>query len=123
MASQNATSASSAPGAPLPALAATRAHGAHVGQCKWWSNRLNYGFITVASEAHRGVDIFCHHTGIAPLNSKYRTLRKGEYVNFDLADGQKGAQAVRVTGILGGPLMCDVNPFVPRGPTPTTMVT
>ena len=101
----------------MPAIDTPKPHGALTGQCKWWSNRLNYGFITVASPEHRGTDIFCHHTGIQPLNSKYRTLRKGEYVHFDLTDGAKGAQAVRVTGILGGPLMCDVNPFVPRVPS------
>ena len=89
-------------------------HGAFTGQCKWWSNRLNYGFITVMGPVERGVDLFCHHTGIRPLNSKYRTLRKGEYCNFDVVDGPKGRQAVRVTGIGGGPLMCDVTPYVPR---------
>jgi len=88
--------------------------GEYTGQCKWWSNRLNYGFITVLSPRDKGVDLFCHHTGIKPLNSKYRTLRKGEYCNFDVVDGAKGKQAVNVTGIGGGPLMCDVTPYTPR---------
>ena len=92
--------------------------GAFTGQCKWWSNRLNYGFITVLGPADRGLDLFCHHTGIKPLNSKYRTLRKGEYCNFDIVEGLKGRQAVRVTGIGGGPLMCDVSPYIPRQMTP-----
>lgn len=100
----------------VPSAITDAPHGEHTGQCKWWSNRLNYGFITIMGPTDKGVDIFCHHTGIKPLNSKYRTLRKGEYCNFDIIDGAKGRQATRVTGIGGGPLMCDVNPYVPRPP-------
>ena len=94
--------------------------GKFTGQCKWWSNRLNYGFITVCSDEDnmKGIDVFCHHSGIIPLNSKYRTLRKGEYINFNLVDGPKGKQAVHVTGILGGPLMCDVSPITPKPDVP-----
>jgi CspA family cold shock protein len=82
--------------------------GKTVGQCKWFSDRLGYGFLTVVSDELKGKDIFVHHSGIAPLNSKYRTLRKGEYVNFDVHDGDNGYQASNVTGVYGGPLMCDV---------------
>ena len=106
---------------PLPVAASTAKYGSRIGQCKWWSNRLNYGFITVSSEEDRGADIFCHHSGVTPLNSKYRTLRKGEYCNFDVVDGAKGKQAVAVTGIAGGPLMCDVTPYTPRMAPPPQM--
>jgi CspA family cold shock protein len=82
--------------------------GTTVGQCKWFSDRLGYGFLTVVSEDFKGKDIFVHHSGINPLNSKYRTLKKGEYVNFDVHDGEHGFQATNVTGVYGGPLMCDV---------------
>jgi cold shock CspA family protein len=82
--------------------------GKTVGQCKWFSDRLGYGFLTVVSDDLKGKDIFVHHSGITPLNSKYRTLRKGEYVNFDVHDGENGYQATNVTGVYGGPLMCDV---------------
>ena len=82
--------------------------GKTVGQCKWFSDRLGYGFLTVVSDDLKGKDIFVHHSGISPLNSKYRTLRKGEYVNFDVKDGENGYQASNVTGVYGGPLMCDV---------------
>ena len=98
----------------VPPAISDAPHGDFTGQCKWWSNRLNYGFITIIGPSDKGVDLFCHHTGIKPLNSKYRTLRKGEYCNFDVIDGAKGRQATRVTGIGGGPLMCDVNPYIPR---------
>ena len=83
-----------------------------VGQCKWWSDKLGYGFITVQQGDMKGKDIFVHHTGIRPLNSNYRTLKKGEYINFDVIEGDNGLQAVNVTGIGGGSLICDVNPYV-----------
>jgi hypothetical protein len=54
-----------------------------------------------------------------PLNSNYRTLKKGEYLNFNVVDGLNGLQAVDVTGINGGPLMCDFV-SVTRSPTPLT---
>lgn len=90
-----------------------------VGQCKWWSDKLGYGFITVQQGDMKGRDIFVHHSGIKPLNSNYRTLKKGEYINFDVADGANGLQATNVTGIGGGSLICDVNPYVkPVAPPP-----
>lgn len=84
--------------------------GSLVGNCKWFNNRLGYGFVTVCSDGeHKGKDIFCHHSGVHPINSKFRTLIKGEYINFDIEEGQNGPQAVNITGILGGALMCDNN--------------
>lgn len=81
--------------------------GKYVGQCKWFNDLLGYGFVTVCDGNDKGKDIFVHHSGIMPLNSNYRTLKKGEYLNFDIVDGMNGLQAVHVTGINGGPLMCD----------------
>lgn len=81
--------------------------GQYVGQCKWFNDLLGYGFVTVCDGEDKGKDIFVHHSGIMPLNSNYRTLKKGEYLNFDIINGMNGLQAVHVTGIQGGPLMCD----------------
>lgn len=81
--------------------------GKYVGQCKWFNDLLGYGFVTVCDGKDKGKDIFVHHSGIMPLNSNYRTLKKGEYLNFNVVDGLNGLQAVDVTGINGGPLMCD----------------
>ncbi len=81
--------------------------GKYVGQCKWFNDLLGYGFVTVCDGNDKGKDIFVHHSGIMPLNSNYRTLKKGEYLNFNIIDGMNGLQAVDVTGISGGPLMCD----------------
>lgn len=87
--------------------------GALIGQTKWFADRLGYGFITIQAGENKGKDIFVHHSGIKPLNSNYKTLKKGEYINFDLVTGANGLlQAVNVTGIGGGSLICDVNPHV-----------
>lgn len=81
--------------------------GTYTGQCKWFNDKLGFGFITICEGNDKGRDIFVHHSGIKPLNSNYRTLKKGEYINFNVVDGLNGLQAVDVTGIQGGPLMCD----------------
>lgn len=91
--------------------------GEYTGQCKWWSDKLGFGFVTIVSPGPmKGKDIFLHHSGIRPLNSNYRTLHNGEYINFDVVDGAKGLQGTNVTGIGGGTLICDVNPYVKHTP-------
>jgi len=94
--------------------------GEYIGQCKWWSDKHGYGFVTVTSDGEmKGKEIFLHYSGIRPLNSNYRTLKKGEYVNFDITTGPKGMQGTNVTGIGGGSLICDVNPYVKPVPRAT----
>jgi CspA family cold shock protein len=85
--------------------------GKYTGQVKWFNDRLGYGFCTICDGDEYGKDIFVHHTGIRPVNSNYKTLHKGEYVNFNLTNGHNGPQAVDVTGICGGSLMCDITPI------------
>jgi cold shock CspA family protein len=87
----------------------------YVGQVKWFNNRLGYGFITIVSECERrNEDIFVHQQHITPQTSDYRSLQQGEYVSFQLgradADAKHVTQAVNVTGVFGGPLMCDQIP-------------
>lgn len=84
--------------------------GSYIGQCKWFSDKLGYGFITIQDGDMKGKDIFVHHSGIKPRNSNYKTLKKGEYINFSITNGDNGLQAVDITGIGGGTLMCDVIP-------------
>ena len=81
--------------------------GQYTGHTKWFNDKLGYGFITICDGDEKGKDIFVHHSGIKPLNSNYKTLRKGEYIQFNIINGMNGLQAVDVTGIKGGPLMCD----------------
>ena len=86
--------------------------GKHTGQVKWWNDKLGFGFATICDEGpDRGRDVFVHHTGIRPMNSCYRTLRKGEYVSFNITQGLNGQQAIDVTGVCGGMLMCDAQQF------------
>lgn len=104
--------------------------GAYIGQCKWFNDSLGYGFLTVVSAGEqKGKDIFVHHSAIKPLNSNYKTLKKGEYVNFDIVKGDNGEQASNVTGVGGGALICDVTtpsaqtrPPPRARPPPTTSV-
>jgi len=91
-----------------------------VGQVKWFNNNLNYGFITIVTPNFTlpdgaSQDVFVHQSHINPQRSTYRTLYKGEYVSFELtAVGDNGEtnhayQAVSVTGVEGGDLMCDIS--------------
>ena len=93
--------------------------GKYTGQCKWFNDKLGYGFVTICNGDDKGKDIFVHHSGVKPLNSNYKTLRKGEYIQFNVIDGMNGLQAVDVRGIGGGPLMCD---FVSTKKVPTIAV-
>jgi len=80
----------------------------HQGVCKWFNNKRGYGFITVVTSSDsQGEDIFVHQSNIQPLNSSYRTLSQGEYIQFNLGECNQGKQAVNVKGINNGPLMCD----------------
>ena len=84
-----------------------------VGQVKWFSNQLNYGFLTVLDDGeHNGIDVFVHQTNICPQVSNYRTLTQGEYVSFILThnEGEKHPyHGTNITGYGGGKLMCDFN--------------
>lgn len=80
------------------------------GQVKWFNNKAGYGFITVNSGEHAKKDIFVHYTAIRVVNSQYKYLVQGEYVEFDLVKStsdQHEYQAVDISGISGGPLMCE----------------
>jgi len=84
----------------------------HLGQVKWFNNKIGYGFITLLNEKDHSLnkDIFVHHMHICPLESNYRTLKTGEYVQFELdtnCEGQHKEQATQVTGVYGLELLCD----------------
>ena len=84
----------------------SRTVGDSLGQVKWFDNKLGYGFITVLNNDHSGKDVFVHQTNVHPSESEYRTLSKGEYVSLNVSS-DKQAQALNVTGVLGGTLRCD----------------
>ena len=61
------------------------------GTVKWFNNSKGYGFITMED----GTEIFVHYSGI---NKKgFKSLAEGQNVEFEIADGEKGKQAVNVT--------------------------
>ena len=40
----------------------------HVGQVKWFNNKIGYGFITVLNEKEQK-DVFVHHQNVCPVES------------------------------------------------------
>ena len=61
------------------------------GTVKWFNERKGYGFITLEN----GEDVFVHHSSIQ--GEGFKTLNEGEVVEFEVAPGRKGQQAVNVT--------------------------
>ena len=60
------------------------------GTVRWFNNQKGYGFIT----AEDGKDVFVHYSG---LNMEgFKSLEEGAAVEFEIADGAKGPQAVNV---------------------------
>ncbi len=61
------------------------------GVVKWFNDEKGFGFIAQES----GADLFVHFSAI---NGKgRRSLSEGQKVTFEIAQGQKGPQAVNVT--------------------------
>jgi CspA family cold shock protein len=60
------------------------------GKVKWFNAKKGYGFIST----EEGKDVFVHHKEIQ--SDGFRTLREGEEVEFDIAEGPKGELAKNV---------------------------
>lgn len=60
------------------------------GKVKWFSAEKGYGFI----EAEDGSDVFVHYSAIK--GEGYKTLEEGEEVEFEMAEGERGAKASEV---------------------------
>lgn len=83
------------------------------GVVKWFNNKSGFGFITVCDGGdYKDKDIFVHYTSIRVANQQYKYLVQGEYVDFTLvkADSktQHEFQAMNVSGVKGGPIMCEI---------------
>ncbi len=63
------------------------------GTVKWFSNQKGFGFITSES----GKDVFVHHSAIQ--GEGYKSLEEGQKVEFEVQQGPKGEQAVKVVKI------------------------
>lgn len=61
------------------------------GTVKWFNAEKGYGFIEIDGG---GSDVFVHHSKI--LADGYRSLDEAQRVEFDVTQGDKGAQAENV---------------------------
>lgn len=60
-----------------------------IGKVKWFNNEKKFGFILVGEE-----EFFVHFSDI--LKEGYKTLKKGQDVEFDIVESPKGGKAVNV---------------------------
>ncbi len=61
------------------------------GTVKWFNSSKGYGFIS----REQGDDVFVHFKAIE--GSGYKSLEEGDQVQFEVEQGPKGLQAVKVT--------------------------
>lgn len=64
------------------------------GHVKWFNEQKGYGFITPDDG---GKDLFVHHSNIEAEG--FRSLREDQAVEFEVNEGEKGPQAVKVRPI------------------------
>jgi len=65
----------------------------YTGSVKWFNEAKGYGFI----KRDDGPDLFVHYTNI--VGSGFRTLKEDDKVEFEVNEGPKGLQAVKVSKI------------------------
>jgi cold shock protein len=63
------------------------------GTVKWFNNSKGYGFI----KRNTGEDVFVHYKAIN--GDGYKTLNEGDKVEFEVEQGPKGLQAVKVSKV------------------------
>jgi CspA family cold shock protein len=64
------------------------------GTVKWFNGEKGFGFIAPDGGAP---DVFVHYSEIQ--SNGYRTLEENQRVEFDVEQGAKGPQAVKVTAV------------------------
>ncbi len=60
------------------------------GKVKWFNPDKGYGFI----ETEEGGDVFVHFSAIQ--SEGFKTLEEGQSVEFEVVEGNRGAQAANV---------------------------
>ena len=63
------------------------------GTVKWFNETKGFGFI----QQENGPDVFAHFSEIA--SSGFKTLMEGQQVEFSIAQGQKGPNAVNIVAV------------------------
>ncbi|MDZ4132441.1 MAG: cold-shock protein [Dethiobacteria bacterium] len=63
------------------------------GKVKWFNPDKGYGFI----ETEEGEDVFVHFSAIQ--SEGFKTLEEGQAVEFEVVEGNRGAQAANVVAI------------------------
>ncbi len=61
------------------------------GRVKWFNAKKGFGFIG----REEGPDVFVHYSAIR--SQGFKNLNEGDEVEFEIEEGPKGPQAVRVT--------------------------
>ena len=92
------------------------------GRVKWFNNKTGFGFVTALTDSEgvkEGSDVFVHHSAVKVSQEQYRYLVQGEYVEFvlsklkapdaaaDAVASKHEFQAVDVSGVKGGKLICE----------------
>ncbi len=67
-----------------------------IGKVKWFNNAKGYGFVL---PEEGGEDLFVHYSAIQMEG--YKTLKAGQEVQFDIAEGPKGLHAVNIQAAPG----------------------
>jgi CspA family cold shock protein len=75
-----------------------------IGWVKFFSPTKGYGFLIDTTTNN---DIFIHYSSIVRSTPGYKSLTKGEYVDFEHVCSDQGPSAFNVRGVNGGPLMCE----------------
>jgi len=77
-----------------------------IGWVKFFSAPKGYGFLT---DVQTNEDAFVHFSSLQRRTPGWRGLYKGEYVSFRPQVAEGKTAALDVTGVQGGPLMCEAN--------------
>lgn len=64
------------------------------GTVKWFNDQKGYGFLRPDDG---GKDVFVHHSAITMKG--FRTLTEGERVTYEIENGSKGLQAIKVVRV------------------------